>query len=50
MDGIYQHDDDDSGGGGSSDGAGASGDIEYEIIVWQIQFKCIQILALKQQL
>lgn len=48
MDGIYQHDDDDSGGGGSSDGAG--GDIEYEIIVWQIQFKCIQILALKQQL
>lgn len=45
MDGIYQHDDDDSGGG-----AGAGGDIEYEIIVWQIQFKCIQILALKQQL
>lgn len=43
MDGIHQHDDDDSGGG-------AGGDIEYEIIVWQIQFKCIQILALKQQL
>lgn len=47
MDGIYQHDDDDSGGGA---GAGAGGDIGYEIIVWQIQFKCIQILALKQQL